>query len=364
MSERVIGLALSGGGSRAAAFHLGCMRALHDRDLLRRVRVISGISGGSLLAALWAYGSSDFDEFEEAAVRLLREGLSGAILRRVLRPTTVLRNLATAAWAIGSHALGPARPQIVRPANRTDGLASALSDLGFGSRTMPEVTHKGLDVVLTATDLRTGNAVRFGSACSSCSRFGTIVEPVEVGIAVAASAAFPLLLPAVERTFTFVRNGHRRTEAVLLSDGGIYDNLGLSVLVPGRSEAFTPHVYDVPYIVSCDAGRGELGTRSPHFLPSRLSRSFDVIHRRAQDAGRARLHEWVASGRIKGFVMAYLGMRDERLPFPIEDLVPRESVASYGTNFSSMSSSDLQCISDRGEQLVSALLPVYCHELI
>jgi NTE family protein len=44
----------------------------------------------------------------------------------------------------------------------------------------------------------------------------------------------------------------------LLSDGGIYDNLGLSVLEPGRSAAFTPHVYELPYIVSCDAGRGEL----------------------------------------------------------------------------------------------------------
>jgi hypothetical protein len=218
--------------------------------------------------------------------------------------------------------------------------------------------------VLTATDLRTGNAVRFGSACSSCSRFGTIVEPVEVATAVAASAAFLLLLPAVERTFTFDGNGHRRTEAVLLSDGGIYDNLGLSVLEPGRSMAFTPHVYDVPYIVSCDAGRGELRMRSPHFLPGRLSRSFDVVHRRAQDGGRARLHEWVASGCVNGFVMAYLGMRDERLPLPIADLVPREAVASYGTNFSPMSSSDLELISDRGEQLVRALLPVYCGELI
>ncbi|WP_179199448.1 patatin-like phospholipase family protein, partial [Streptomyces viridochromogenes] len=48
---RTLGLALSGGGSRAAAFHLGCLRALHDRDLLDSIRVVSGISGGSLLAA-------------------------------------------------------------------------------------------------------------------------------------------------------------------------------------------------------------------------------------------------------------------------------------------------------------------------
>lgn len=74
-------------------------------------------------------------------------------------------------------------------------------------------------------------------------------------------------------------------EAVLLSDGGGYDNLGLSVLEPGRSLAFTPHVYDVPYIVSCDAGRGELRMRSPHFLLGRLSRSFDVVHLRGARRG-------------------------------------------------------------------------------
>jgi len=39
-----IGLALSGGGFRAMAFGLGCLRALNDRDLLQHVRVVSGIS--------------------------------------------------------------------------------------------------------------------------------------------------------------------------------------------------------------------------------------------------------------------------------------------------------------------------------
>lgn len=43
---RNVGLALSGGGSRAIAFHLGCLRALHDRGVLNRLRVISSVSGG------------------------------------------------------------------------------------------------------------------------------------------------------------------------------------------------------------------------------------------------------------------------------------------------------------------------------
>lgn len=361
--DQGIGLALSGGGSRAAAFHLGCLRALHDRDLLRQVRVVSGISGGSLVAALWAYGPPQFEGFDETTVRLLRRGLQGATVRRLLRPRSMVMNLSAASAGLASRLLGTRR-SAARRSNRTDALVSALSDLAFGARTMPEVTHEGLDVVLTATDLRTGNAVRFGSTRSSCSRFGTIVEPVRVATAVSASAAFPLLLPALERTFTFERNGARADEALLLSDGGIYDNLGLSVLEPGRSSVFTPHVYDLPYVLSCDAGRGELQMRSPHFLLGRLIRSFDIVHRRAQNGARARLHEWMAAERIKGFVMAYLGMADDRLPIPIADLVPREVVASYGTNFSAMAQRDLDLISGRGEQLMRSLLLVYCPDLL
>ena len=364
MNERVIGLALSGGGSRAAAFHLGCLRALHDRDLLHRVRVVSGVSGGSLLAALWAYGPEDFGDFDEAAVQVLRRGLHGAVLRRALHPSAILRAGAVTASTLAARTAGRRNPGPVRWANRTDALATALVDLAFGSRDLSEVSHKGLEVVLTATDLRTSNAVRFGSARSSCSRLGTIVERVPVATAVAASAAFPLMLPAMERTFTFERGGRRRRETVLLADGGVYDNLGISVLEPGRSSAFTPHVYDVQYIVSCDAGRGELRLRSPHFLLGRLARSFDVVHRRAQDGGRARLHEWVAAGRIEGFVMPYLGMRDDRLPVSVADLVPRQRVASYGTNFAAMSQVNLDLLSTRGEQLVRTLLPIYCPELM
>ncbi|WP_369830879.1 patatin-like phospholipase family protein, partial [Mycobacterium sp. 1245852.3] len=76
-----IGLALSGGGFRATAFGLGCLRALADRDLLRHVRVVSGISGGSLLAAMWAYGPEDFAEFEASVISLLHSGLQAELVR-------------------------------------------------------------------------------------------------------------------------------------------------------------------------------------------------------------------------------------------------------------------------------------------
>jgi predicted acylesterase/phospholipase RssA len=52
-SARVLGLALSGGGHRAALFHIGVLARLAEFDCLRKVRVISTVSGGSIVGALY-----------------------------------------------------------------------------------------------------------------------------------------------------------------------------------------------------------------------------------------------------------------------------------------------------------------------
>lgn len=54
MFKNELGLALSGGGYRAAAFHLGTLRALHTLNALDKFDVISTISGGSITGAAWA----------------------------------------------------------------------------------------------------------------------------------------------------------------------------------------------------------------------------------------------------------------------------------------------------------------------
>jgi NTE family protein len=48
-----LGLALSGGGHRAAFFHVGVLARLAELGLLRRVEVISTVSGGSIVGALF-----------------------------------------------------------------------------------------------------------------------------------------------------------------------------------------------------------------------------------------------------------------------------------------------------------------------
>jgi len=79
-----IGLALSGGGSRAIAFHLGCLRALHRAKLLDRVNSLSTVSGGSVIGALYACHSGEFSEFETRIQALLKEGLVRPTLKIAL----------------------------------------------------------------------------------------------------------------------------------------------------------------------------------------------------------------------------------------------------------------------------------------
>jgi NTE family protein len=106
---------------------------------------------------------------------------------------------------------------------------------------MQQVSHPGLDLVITACDLVTGGAVRFGSRTSACSRLGTIIDDVRVASAVAASAAYPVFLPALEQRYRFRdREGNDFERVLLLTDGGVYDNLGLSVLEVDRDERYTP----------------------------------------------------------------------------------------------------------------------------
>src|SRR5260370_1863027 len=77
MNEAVlpqIGLALSGGGPRAIAFHLGCLRALNRLGLLDRVAVLSTVSGGSVIGACFHAHQGDFPSFEAKIRDVLTQG--------------------------------------------------------------------------------------------------------------------------------------------------------------------------------------------------------------------------------------------------------------------------------------------------
>jgi len=81
-----LGLALSGGGFRAAAFHLGTLKKLKELNILDDVDVISTVSGGSIIGAYYALNHQDFEEFEKG----FRTGLKKSMLTAsILHVSTV-----------------------------------------------------------------------------------------------------------------------------------------------------------------------------------------------------------------------------------------------------------------------------------
>jgi NTE family protein len=114
-----------------------------------------------------------------------------------------------------------------------------------------------------------------------------------------------------------------------------------------------------------NAGHGrDIGAGVPlNFIP-RVSRSFEIVDRRVQDSSMHRLHHLKDAGKIKGFVLPYLGQQDAILPARPSTFVTRAEVLAYPTHFAAMSDEWLDKLSNRGEQLTKILVSECLQELL
>jgi NTE family protein len=346
------------------------------------------VSGGSVIGVFFHAHDGDFASFEAKMRGILSQGLTRRMCRKLLSP---LGLKVTAAFAlIGAVAVGVAlirtilgllklitpsslarhfesfdvRSPLHRFGSRSSLLEAALDELLFGGAPMSGLRPKP-HLVINATELRTGSAFRFGTKESGSWRWGRLHRnEVSVAHAVAASAAYPLFLPAFDETFTFDNKGTLRSDRVVLTDGGIYDNLGLGCLWPDRSPDVSLNVTPVDTIICCSAGYGLRQEPPSQFMPARMSSVFGALFDRAQNASIHRLHEAQRSGQIKHFIFPYLGQLDKALPNPPLNLVRREEAHSYPTDFNAMSTEWIDRLSLRGEQLTTCLARAYIPHLI
>lgn len=225
-----LALCLSGGGYRAALFHLGALRRLNELGALTRVDTISGVSGGSILGAFlanqleasaenqtpWTAGEpipnftaqvvDPFRDFTRKNIRTLW------ILRRLLRPwdsTVAVENL-TRRYKNdifqGSLSELPQHPRFIFSA----------TDMAFGVNWVSERERVGSYVpgyVEPPPDWAVARAV----AASSC--FPPAFEPMPVRID-----------PADFKGGKTPERAEGRAALIRgmrLTDGGVYDNLAL-----------------------------------------------------------------------------------------------------------------------------------------
>jgi predicted acylesterase/phospholipase RssA len=215
-SPERLGLALSGGGFRAAAFHLGVLRGLDQRGLLDRVEAVSAVSGGAMLAAAWVASDRRFDAFEARMRAFLSRDLKSRVLLAALRPDRLLRLAADPAYSL------------------TEVLAHVLDRDLLGGATLGSLAGRRPRLVVSATCVNHGTGWRFAP-----DRIGDWILKTEdrhtlarfrLSRAVVASAAFPGgFAPVVLDPRLFAASAAPPRE-VLLTDGGVDDNLGVQAL--------------------------------------------------------------------------------------------------------------------------------------
>jgi NTE family protein len=225
-----IALALSGGGYRAMLFHTGVLIRLNELGLLKQVRRVSSVSGGSISAAYLGLVWKKL-VWKDDMAQNFREVYVNDILRFSRSSIDVLCGLVgffTQGWLVSR-------------------LVSWIYDRalfkGASLQDLPS-DEEGPRFILCASNLTTGSLWRFSRPYMADWRVGRVLNPdFPLARAVAASSAFPPVLSPMRMNLGAYdltdwpgpadRNEVRtpvpafvRSRAVL-TDGGAYDNHGL-----------------------------------------------------------------------------------------------------------------------------------------
>jgi len=292
-----IALCLSGGGFRAALFHAGAIRRLNELGVLSRVRTISSVSGGSiasgLLATVWTRLERVGDRFTNLE-SLFEQPLRAFCGSNIRNGPLLWGRLNPRNW-----------PRLLSSAfSATDLLAVEYRRL-LGSVRLSALPDSPR-FVFCAANLQTGVSFELSARSIGDYVLGYAEPgPLTLAEAVAASSSFPFAFPPLVRTMDVdafsggdpkaVAAGFRPGPRVALTDGGVYDNMGLE-------PAWKTHA---TVLVSDGGTPFEIQARTRTWLVPRLQRSFQVVANQAL-AVRKR---WLISAYLRGvYGGAYWGL--------------------------------------------------------
>ncbi|MBA3034581.1 MAG: patatin-like phospholipase family protein [Gammaproteobacteria bacterium] len=323
-----IGLALSGGGFRAAAFHLGVFRKLESLGLLWKLDLLTCVSGGSIAGAFLAANWGKADTLD--------------------RLENYLRTRSIAVSSVIGGLLDPFE-------SRLDKLASSYDKDLYGGITLSQLAN-GPRLYLNATNLATGNMFFFVTGGGKPAEMGehqlgvTTADDFPLSKAVAASSAFPPVFPPLR--IGVDKYAFAEGEYVTLTDGGVYDNLGVNPLLRERNE--------LDYALISDGGKPfENNDRPTESGTAVLYESINI------------LMEQVRGLQFKRLELAHLsGKGPKPLWFSIDSQIgesqPGDSsfASAISTNLKKLGPAEMAVLTRHAGALLDHRLKTYANELL
>ena len=277
----LVGFAASGGGFRATLFHTGALIRMNELGWLTRVDRFSGVSGGSIalgaLAAAWP-------ELVFKGGRVPKKDFDEKFVGPVLRFSERRIDVPAALWGL-------------IPGQSPAGfLVRAYREL-VGDKTLQDLPVRP-QFTFNASSLQTGVLVRFTRAYLRDYRAGCLAYPtMELAVAMAASSAFPPYLspnvirppsPGLSGGEPALADGRYRRRLVL-TDGGVYDNLGLQTLTSFRT------------VIASDGGSpGRVDPAPTRFFPAQVVRVLGIANEQTRALRRHTLVTDIREGRKLG----------------------------------------------------------------
>ena len=356
-----LGLALSGGGFRASFFHIGVLARLAELDLLRSIEVISTVSGGSIIGALYYLHVKKL--LESARDNKITPGDYITIVQSVEEDFLegVQHNLRTQAYADFGKNFKMIKS---REFSRSDRMAElydeyfydrisdhpriCLSELkiqppggpaDFNPRAHNEHrTAKVPALIINATTLNSGRNWQFSvvdagehepdsplqraqvdeydkSVLYRAFRYDAEGLPekyrrIPLSVAVAASASVPGIFPPLPLTDLYPNATPK------LVDGGVFDNQGTSALLYEEC---------TDLLISDASGQMNDEAKTPSNIISVLLRTNAVSMDRIRDSGFGLLRELKKAGEIKNCQGLHL-----KQDFDVDKLNPMERAKEAG----------------------------------
>jgi NTE family protein len=218
-----IALCLSGGGYRAMVFHLGALIRLNEAGLLKSMKRVSSVSGGSITAGMLG--------LKWKKLGFGADNVAAGLMDEVITP---IRKLASTTIDVPAVLKGKFWRGTV-----AENVATAYDRALFGGATLQDLPSddEGPRFVINATNVQTGVLWRFSKPYMADYIVGQWRNPkVSLAFAVTASSAFPpVLSPAVLKLDSEACEVSPEcpepktvyTSRAILTDAGVYDNLGL-----------------------------------------------------------------------------------------------------------------------------------------